>query len=133
MSDLSSNDLQAIEDIHKRWIDAELAGDSLEVLRLCTDDVLWIPPDSPVLEGKEAITRWLKGTEVEIKSLEVTDFRIGGSGTVAYKIGNYTTAYKARGSSEVSRVKGTHLWILQKIRNGEWRVAIVTWSSIEAN
>jgi uncharacterized protein (TIGR02246 family) len=131
--ELSSNDLQAIEDIHKRWIDAELAGDGLELLRLCTDDVVWIPPDFPVLEGREPITRWLKGAEVEIKSIEVTDLRIGGSGTVAYKTGNYTTAYKAVGSSEVRGVKGTHLWILQKIAKGEWRVAIVTWSSMEAN
>jgi len=94
---------------------------------------VWIPPDSPALEGREAITRWLKGTEVEIKSIEVTDLRIRGNGTVAYKTGNYFTAYKVSSSSEVIGVKGTHLWILQKFGNGEWRVAIVTWSSIEAD
>lgn len=132
MSGLSSNDLQAIMDVQKRWIEAELAGDSLAVLRLCMDDVVWIPPDSPMLGGREAITRWLKGKKVEIKSIEVTDVRIGGSGTVAYKTGNYTTRYIAVGRSEVVEVKGTHLWILQKMANSDWRVAIVTWSSLEA-
>jgi uncharacterized protein (TIGR02246 family) len=75
VSELSSHDLQAIADLHKRWIDAELAGDSLAVLRLCTDDVVWIPPDSPVLEGREAIIRWLKRAEVQIISIEISDLR----------------------------------------------------------
>ena len=125
--------MQAIEDLHKRWMEAERSGDSLAVLRLCTDDVVWIPPNSPVLEGREAIMRWLKRAEVEIGSLEVTELRIGGSGTAAYKTGNYTTGYKACGNSEVSGVKGTHLWILKRMANGDWQVAIVTWSLIEAD
>jgi uncharacterized protein (TIGR02246 family) len=110
VSDLPADDLQAIECVHRRWIEAELAGDNLAVLRLCTDDVVWIPPDSPLLEGKEAITRWLKSTvEVEIRSLEVTDIRIAGNTTWAYKTGNYSTAYTGGGSSEVREAKGTHL------------------------
>lgn len=133
MWELLSSDLQAIEEIHKRWIEAELAGDSLAVLRLCTDDVLWIPPDAPLLEGKQAIARWLKVAEVEIESLEISGLRIGGGGTVAYKTANYTTAYVAEDSSDVSSVRGTHLWVLRKMENHEWRVAIVSWSLIEAN
>jgi uncharacterized protein (TIGR02246 family) len=131
--ELSSNDLQAIKDVHNRWIEAELAGDSLALLQLCTDDVVWIPPDSPVLEGRESITRWLKGAKAEIKNIQITDLRIGGSGTMAYKRGNYTTIYKGSGSKEVMEARGTHLWILQKMGNGEWLVAIVTWNSIESN
>jgi uncharacterized protein (TIGR02246 family) len=133
VSELSSNDLEAIADLHNRWLEAERSGNSLAVLRFCTDDVVWMPPDSTILEGKEAITRWMKYTNVEIKSLELTDIRIDGSGTVAYKTANYSTAYLAEGDSEVSRVKGSHLWILKKFSHGDWRVAIVTWSSVEAN
>ena len=132
MLELSSSDLQTIEDVHRLWTQAELAGDSLAVLRMCTDDVVWIPPDSPVLEGREAIKRWLKRTEVEIKNLEISDVRIYGSGTVAYKTGNYNTTYRIGDSTEVMGMRGTHLWILHRTGNSEWRVAIVTWSSIEA-
>jgi uncharacterized protein (TIGR02246 family) len=129
VSELSSNDVRAIEEVHRRWMEAELAGDSLAVLRLCTDDIVWIPPDIPLLEGKEAISIWLKSTEeVQIKRLEVTDLGIAGNQTWAYKTGNYSTAYTASGSSEVREAKGTHLWILKKSASGTWLVAIVTWS-----
>lgn len=131
MSELSVDDLRAIEDVHSRWIEAELTGDNLAVLRLCSDDIVWIPPDSPLLEGKEAITCWLKATvEVEIKSLEVTDLRIDGNGTLAYKTGKYSTVYTAAGSSELREVQGTHLWILKKSAGGDWQASIVTWTSV---
>lgn len=98
MSELSSNDLQAIEGVHNRWIEAELAGDGLAVLELCTDDVVWMPSGSPVVEGREAIARLMEGAKAEIRSLEITDLRIGGSGTVAYKTANYSTTYAVEGS-----------------------------------
>jgi ketosteroid isomerase-like protein len=82
-----------------------------------------------MLDGKEAIAQWLKGTEVEIRRLEVTDLRIGGSKSVAYKTGNYETLYLSEGSSEVREAKGTHLWVLKKSPGGDWLVAIVTWTS----
>lgn len=133
MSELSRDDMQAIEKVHNRWLEVERASDSLAVLQLCTDDTMWVPPNSPALVGQQAIMQWLRGTEVEIISLEITNLHIGGSGTVAYKTSNYSTAYVVADSSGISRVKGTHLWILHKLPDSGWKVAIVTWNILEAN
>ncbi len=122
-------DVRAIQDIHHQWLNEERRGNPVAVLQWCTEDVRWIPPDSPVLAGKEAIRKWLKTDEVEIKSLEVTNLQIHGSGSVAYKTGDYSTSYVEPHSSEIYRVKGTHLWVLHKSSDDEWKVAVVAWNS----
>lgn len=132
MSDLSNDDVQSIEDLHNRWLGFERRGDTAAVLELCTDDVMWIPPTSPPLIGQQAIIQWLKSAEVKIISLKTSDLRIGGSGTVAYKTSNYSTTYVPRDRSDTTTINGTHAWVLRKLPDAGWKVAVVTWSMFEA-
>ena len=131
MSDFPEQDVRAIQEIHNRWLHEERTGNPAGVLQWCTEDVKWILPDSPVLAGKEAIRKWLESNEVEIKSLEVTNLQIHGSGSVAYKIGDYSTSYVDPHSSEIYRASGTHLWVLHKSSDDEWQVAVVAANSTE--
>ena len=93
MSEFPEQDVRAIQDIHHRWLSVERKGNPVGVLQWCTEDVRWIPPDSPLLAGKEAIRKWLESDKVEIKSLEVANLQIRGSGSLAYKTGDYSTSY----------------------------------------
>jgi ketosteroid isomerase-like protein len=104
----------------------------MAILQLCTDDVMWIPPNFPAIVGKEAITQWLSGAEVEIRDLHIANLNIDGAGSVAYLTCNYSTAYITGRSEVMAKADGTHLWILRKLADGEWKVAIITWSSWEA-
>ncbi len=131
VSEFPEQDVRAIQDIHHHWLSEERRGNPVAVLQWCTDDVRWIPPDSPVLAGKEAIRKWLESNEMEIKSLEATNLQITGSGSVAYKTGDYSTTFVDPNNSEIYRVSGTHLWGLHKLSGGDWRVAVVAWNSIE--
>ena len=83
------------------------------------------------LAGKEAIRKWLESDKVEIKSLEVANLQIHGSGSLAYKTGDYSTSNVEPHSSEIYRVSGTHLWVLHKSSDHEWQVAVVAWNSTE--
>lgn len=131
MSKFPEQDVRAIQDIHYRWLSEERQGNPVGVLQWCTEDVRWIPPDSPLLAGKEAIRKWLESDKVEIKSLEVANLQIHGSGSLAYKTGDYSTSYVEPHSSEIYRVSGTHLWVLHKSSDQEWQVAVVAWNSTE--
>ena len=133
MSDLSNTDRQAIEEVHDCWIAEELANNRMAILQLCTDDAMWIPPGSQVIVGKEAIARWLSGAEVEIRDLHIANVSIYGAGPVAYLTSNYSTAYIAGGSEVIAKADGMHLWILRKMADGDWKVAIITWSSWDAS
>lgn len=132
MSELSDQDLEAIEAIHNRWIREELAGNSARVIELCTDDVRWIPPNAPPLVGKEAIAQYLSDSTVRLKDVHVGDLVIHGSKSVVYLTGNYHSRFVVESGSEMQEATGTHLWILRKTVGGAWRVAIVAWSSWEA-
>ena len=66
--------------------------------------------------------------EVEIRSLDVFNLEIHGSGGTAYKSCDYCTSYSVAAEQMVRVMKGTHLWIMQKIEGDSWRVAVVSWS-----
>jgi ketosteroid isomerase-like protein len=143
MSELTGEDFAAIQEIHDRWLRAELQGDHFQVIELCTDDVSWIPPDAHPLNGKEAIARYLAENAVELKDIQVKDVVIRGNGSVAYLIGYYHTWFKLPVEAKIQDGKmhdtkihdakihestGAHLWILRRTEDGTWQVAIVSWS-----
>jgi uncharacterized protein (TIGR02246 family) len=128
VTELHGEDIEAIEKLHDRWIDAERSGDFQATLELCTNDVVWLPPNSAPLLGKEAIRQWLGTAQPEIKNLDLRGLRIRGSGSVAYKLCDYSTTYVAPGSFEVRRGEGTHLWVLHRWEDASWKVAVVSWS-----
>ena len=129
MSELTSHDVDAIKVVHNRWVREELARHSSHVIELCTDDVRWIPPNAPPLVGKKAIAQYLSDSTVDLKDVQTGDVVICGSGSVAYLTSSYRSRFVVEGNSEMQEATGTHLWILRKTGSGEWRVAIVAWSS----
>jgi uncharacterized protein (TIGR02246 family) len=126
MLTLPEKDIEAIEQIHLRWIEAEKSGNALEVLRFCTDDVRWMVPGSEVLVGKEAASL-LVHTGTEIVDIQTADVQVCGSGDLAYKTSKYTTRFVSEGRDGEQVSRGSHLWILRKQDNDEWKVALVTW------
>jgi uncharacterized protein (TIGR02246 family) len=128
MSELSGQDLAAIQEVHDRWLSAEVRGDHSQVIDLCTDDVSWIPPNEPPLNGKQAIAQFLTDNAVDLKDIQVSDVVIRGNGSVAYLTSYFQTRFKLPADSSIHESTGAHLWILRKTGNGLWQVAIVTWS-----
>jgi uncharacterized protein (TIGR02246 family) len=128
MSELSEQDRKAIEAVHSRWIQEELAGNAAQTIALCTADVKWIPPSSPPLETKDAISNYLNGNRVDLKSIHIKDQEIRGSDSIAYLTANYHSQFSIAGKAEPQESTGTHLWILRKASDGKWRVAVVAWS-----
>ena len=131
VSEFPEQDVRAIQDIHHHWLSEERKGNPGALLQWCTEDVRWIPPDSPALAGKEAIRKWLESDKVEIKSLEVTNLQIHGSGSVAYKTVDYSTTFVEPNHPELYRISGTHLWVLHQLSGGEWQVAVVAWNATQ--
>lgn len=129
MSELSGQDLAAIQEVHDRWLRAELRGDHSQVIELCSDDVNWIPPNFPPLHGKQAIAEYLTDDAVALKDIQVKDVVIRGNGSIAYLTSSYRTWFTSAGGPEIQEATGTHLWILRRMTDESWRVAIVSWSS----
>ena len=124
MLSLTYEDVEAIKLIHGRWIEAELCGNALGVLHFCTDDVRWLVPGSEVLVGKEAARPLLAHLGMRVVDIQKEDLEVWGCGDIAYKTSKYTTRLVTEDTEQV--VRGTHLWVLRRLDNGEWKVALVT-------
>ena len=127
MSELSANDRVLIADLHKKWMSEELIGNSTNVIEFCTDDVMWMPPQSPPLLGKEAVFHYLKETWSFIKDVKISNLSIKGNEGVAYLTSDYLSHFVPQGETATHEANGAHLWVLEK-KGRVWLVAIVAWS-----
>lgn len=123
---LPQEDIDAIWHIHHRWIELETAGNGLAVLQFCTDDVRWLVPNAEMIVGKDA-ARPLLESNIQIVELTTEQVEIIGHGSLAYKTSRYTTRFISPESGKILTASGTHLWILHKQPDAQWKVALVTW------
>lgn len=128
---LDDSDRQAIRNLEQRWLAEERAGHGDAVLEHCTDDVVWMPPNEHALRGKAAVRAWLVEPFVRIEELEVRNVRIEGDGGVAYKVADYQTRYVPDGSMHPVTSAGSHVWVLCRGADRQWRVSFVAWTSVE--
>jgi ketosteroid isomerase-like protein len=129
---LAATDIQAIEQLHDQWIEAEIQGRGLAVLDHCTDDVRWLVPHSPMLVGKAAARPLLDHPGVQIIDIATDAIEIRGSDRLAYKTCRYQTTFVNTYETAKKVVAGTHLWILHQQEQGHWQVALVTWQPLPA-
>lgn len=128
MPELLVQDFKAIESLQRLWMDEELKGDKEALLELCTDDIRWIPPDAPLVSGKNALRDWLNSRDVQSASIQITDTDTGGSGSVAYLTSQYSKVLVPKGGYLAHTVKGTHFWVLRKTPDKGWRISLAGWN-----
>ena len=105
---LSEDDVGAIEGIIQKYVQAFLAKDLNAYTDLWTEDAVEMPPNSPALEGREAIIQnWMAGTTPTKFVLDVID--IHGTGDVAYVRGTYLIIMTVAGVPEPVRDDGKYL------------------------
>ena len=127
MSELTTDALREIEQIHSSWIELEVAGQGQNLVALCADDIELWPPDAQPLRGRAAVSALIAHGTIRIHSIEITNRRIQGSNEIAYLTANYKTTFSSAEDSAPRQALGSHLWILRK-RAGTWVVTLVSWS-----
>lgn len=124
---LDPADLFAIEQLAQRWLACELENRMPDVLGLCSEEIVWLPPGHDPVRGKEAIRSWLEGSRDRIVEIRLDQVSVVGRGNGASRMANFATRYVASGSSETASVAGWHLWMLRKDEDTVWRVTAVAW------
>jgi ketosteroid isomerase-like protein len=129
--ELTQEDISEIEKIHHLWINAEVQGNSLDILNFCSDNVRWMIPNSEILIGKEAARPLLVTSNIKILEIHTDKLEIQGSQTFAYKTSRFKTRLIVLEARQEQVITGNHLWILQKSKSEEWKVTFVTWQILE--
>ena len=125
---LSDEDVEAIEGIIQQYVQAMLTKDLNAWTGLWTEDAVMMPPNSPALEGREAIIQdWMAGPAPTEFVLDVLD--IDGAGDVAYVRGTYSITTTVAGVPEPVRDEGKYLSIFKKQPDATWLFSVDTWNS----
>jgi uncharacterized protein (TIGR02246 family) len=116
-----STDEQAIRDLINLWHRATAAGDVETILGLMTDDVVFLVPGHPPMEGRSSFEHGLRAVLVHnriVSTGEVQEVEV--SGNLAYCWTKLTVkVVPLSDGNEVIRA-GNALSIFRKQSNGSW-------------
>jgi len=104
------------------------AKDASTILTSYTENATYMPPNQPVVRGKDAVKiflddQWKAGAH-DLK-MEVTE--VSGHGPLAYESGTYEMDLQAP-KGGVAHDRGKYLFVLRRMNN-TWRTEYSVWNS----
>ena len=121
-------DQAAIREKNAEFVKAFNARDMNQILAAYTENSVFMPPNQPILRGKDALKTFydemLKagGTNLKLDAGEIS-----GHGPLAYQSGSYELDMKPAAGAE-THDRGKYLFILRKMA-GTWRYEYTVWNS----
>ena len=122
---LTDQDIEAIRGITATQGKYHLAGDWDAWLATCTEDVVFMPPDNPKIEGRSAVRSWLDEFPAT-KDLTWTVEAVDGSGDIGMSRGYGPMILEIEGKPVSFSVKW--LAVLKKQSDGSWKMKELAWN-----
>lgn len=120
-AEVPSTDRSAIEALAREIGEAFSSGEVDRFLRLLTEDAVWMPPDRPALNGKEAIAEWYRQGQRALDqklAFAPVDLQIHGDWAILQTTVTGTVAPRAGGT--VVHVNNKAFFVLKRQPNGGW-------------
>jgi uncharacterized protein (TIGR02246 family) len=123
-------DVEAIQDYFQRYAAAAKAGDLDTYRTFWTDDVVWLPPHEPVVEGIEACMDhhrpYFKNYDQD-ETLTVEEIKFGGEFTFVRV--NYTYQAVPKDGGETVTEDGKGVFLMERKPDGAWVSSHCAWNS----
>jgi len=126
---LSEGDIAAIKSIGPALDETVLAGDWGAVLELFAEDILLMPPNGSVIQGRATMKEYVESLPITFTEHKVELVEIDGYGDLAYARGTLAEAYTIPGLAEPIEDVGKLLFIFRKQADGSWLIAVDIWNS----
>ncbi len=123
---LTDQDIATIRGTMDPWTQACIDADWDRLLSLCTDDVVFLPPDAPMAEGRTAVRAYME-TFPDIKAFTPNFTHIEGSGDLASARGSFAMTVEVEGN-EVT-MSGKFVDTFRKQPDKSWRYTSVIWNN----
>ena len=122
--DTTDEDLQAISAKRKQHVEAFNRGDAAAFAALFTEGAKVLPPNSPMIVGREGIQAFNQGGfDAGVGNLQLTMTDLQVYGDTAHDIGKYTLTIQPEEGEAISD-SGKYLVILKRV-NGSWKLDAV--------
>jgi ketosteroid isomerase-like protein len=125
---LSDEDVAAIKTAHDAYGQTMISKDWAALIAMHTEDAVIMPPNMPLIQGREAIQAWNEASP-PITAFNLTCVEIDGRGDLAYVRGVYTLTMELKGAPQPIQDTGKFLDILQKQEDGSWLIAVDIFNS----
>jgi len=122
---LSAADTAAIQGLVQPWTTACLDRDWDAALAMCTDDVVFMPPDEPTVQGS-AVRDWLERYPI-MKQFEWDFDQIEGQGDLAFGRGWFHVVLEV--PEGTTTMDGKFVDVFERGTDGKWRIAVLMFSS----
>ena len=116
---------QRIDETNRRFEDAFARGDAAGAAReTYTHDARVLPPDAPMVEGRDAIARFWEGAarQLGISAVALTTDDLQPLGDGAYELGHATLTL---GGGQQATAKYVVIW---RQEDGRWRWHVDIWN-----
>jgi uncharacterized protein (TIGR02246 family) len=117
------NDLRAIAAVNQCDVKAALAGNVSMMVSQWTDDFVLLPPAGPVLRRRDSIAEAFRGVEnpgIVGYVLDIQEVKVFGDH--AFQWGTHRYDVRPHAESEIIRTSGKIMRILQRQRDGSWKI-----------
>ena len=123
--------VEAINAVREQEGAAIEAGDIEGFLALTTADVVWMPPNQPLVMGQEALRSWTKAFVdqfgVQIHSYTSDEVVVAGDMAFERYTGSWSLTPVDGGEALSETLKGIHIY--QRQEDGSWKIARDIWNS----
>ena len=126
---LSEGDMVAIRSLIDSYEQAVLGEDYDAAAALWAEDVIRMPPNAPMIEGRAAMLEQFDARAYVVKEFSQAFEEIDGRDGLAYARGPYSITITIPGNPEPVSDSGKSLAILRKQEDGSWLIAIACWNS----
>lgn len=123
---IGTEDRTALHDLKDEWVACCLNADWQALGALLTDNVVLLPPDQPIVEGKEAVLAWLRAFP-SIGAFTTTVLDADGRADFAWARGTFAMTVEPVPDQRVT-MKGKWAATYVKEDDGRWRCASDTWN-----
>ena len=121
---------EAIKDLRSQYMAAQDAVDVEGCLSFWTDDGVLMPPNAPVVAGKDALRSWYGKSFDQFKhDFKVTFEEIEVSGDWSFARGTWSGSLVPIVGGELIQDSGKYLEIHRRQPDGSWKFARHMWSS----
>lgn len=122
---LTPVDVSSIRATAEPWVRACIERDWDALLEMCTDDVVFLPPDEPIVPS-DRVRAWLEAYP-EIETFDFDFDHIEGQDHLAVAYGTFRMTVTIEGRSVA--LDGKFHDTFRRDDRGKWLYAIVIWNS----
>ena len=114
----------AVNAIWEEYAASVIASDADRWIAQWTEDGVQMPPNEPLVEGKENILARTGGfmAAAPTHAMEITNLEVQSAGEWAYSRGVYTVNFTFAETGEEGTVDGKFMTILQRQSDGSWKI-----------